>query len=301
MTENIEHNINQEMSRLVIGTAQFGSPYGISNQRGQVDVSEVKSILELTWKSGIRTIDTASSYGNSEEVLGLLASAEFQIIGKLKSLPATCESVGTWVCDQLQSSLQNLKRSSIYALLVHNPADLSGAQGEELFESLLVLKENGIVEKLGISIYSPTELDSLIPRFEFDIVQTPLNVLDNSIHSSGWLSKLSDMGVSVHARSVFLQGLLLQKSSDRSQTFSKWKTILGGYDSWVQSLGVTSLQACLAHVMSYEQVSNIVFGVTSRAELCEIISSLPTDPIRAPANLYSTDVELVNPMNWKSR
>ena len=56
--------------KLALGSAQFGLAYGISNSHGKVSMNEVFRILTLAKSLGINTIDTASAYGNSEDVLG---------------------------------------------------------------------------------------------------------------------------------------------------------------------------------------------------------------------------------------
>ena len=158
------------MSKIALGTAQFGLPYGISNVNGQVERAEINQIFKQARTAGITMLDTAIAYGNSEENIGATDSEEFEVVTKLPPLTGAETSVSQWVRSQIENSLIKLKRSSVYGLLLHNPADLLGVYGDELYASLALLKEEGLVEKIGISIYSPTELDSLIPTYMPDIV-----------------------------------------------------------------------------------------------------------------------------------
>ena len=292
------------MSKIALGTAQFGLPYGISNTHGQVDRTEMDEIWQVARGANITLLDTAIAYGNSEENIGATESVGFDIVTKLPPLPNAETSVTQWVHDQIKNSLSKLKRNSVYGLLLHNPADLLAANGEELLAALVNLKRDGLIKKFGVSIYSPTELDSLfsqIPKFKPDIVQAPLNVIDQSIASSGWLTRLSEMNVEIHVRSVFLQGLLLQQSHERSAGFSRWTSVFAQFDSWSNAQQMNPLGACLGHVLSYPEVSKIIIGVTSANELRQIIAAPSGDHVRAPQSLQVTDVDLIQPMNWNKQ
>jgi hypothetical protein len=292
------------MSKIALGTAQFGLPYGISNTHGQVDRNEIEAIFQVARSANITLLDTAIAYGNSEESIGATDSLSFEIVTKLPPFPASETSVAEWVRNQIYNSLTKLKRKSISGLLLHNPVDLLGSSGNELHDSLANLKQDGLIKKFGVSIYSPTELDSLfsqIPNFRPDIVQTPLNIFDRSIESSGWLTRLSDMNIEIHARSVFLQGLLLQPAAERSVAFNRWSPVFAQFDSWTNTQKLSPLSACLGHVLSYSEVSKVIIGVTSVNELKQIITASSGNHVRAPQSLQVTDVDLIQPMNWKKQ
>jgi len=289
------------MSKIALGTAQFGLPYGISNTHGQIDRAEMDKIWQVARGANITLLDTAIAYGDSEENIGATESVGFDIVTKLPPLPSPETSVTQWVHDQIQNSLAKLKRSSVYGLLLHNPADLLAANGDQLLAALVNLKQEGLIKKFGISIYAPTELDSLfsrIPNFFPDIVQAPLNVIDQSIASSGWLTRLSEMNVEIHIRSIFLQGLLLQQPNERSAGFSRWSSVFAQFDSWTNAQQMSPLTACIGHVLSYPEVSRVIIGVTSANELKQIIAASTSEHVRAPQSLQVTDVDLIQPMNW---
>ena len=261
-------------------------------------------IWQVARGANITLLDTAIAYGNSEENIGATESVGFDIVTKLPPLSGAETSVTQWVQHQIENSLAKLKRNSLYGLLLHNPADLLADNGDELLTALLNLKRDGLIKKFGVSIYAPTELDSLhsrIPNFVPDIVQTPLNVMDQSIASSGWLTRLSEMNVEVHIRSVFLQGLLLQQPHERSVGFSKWSSVFTQFDSWSNAHQMSPLAACLGHVLSYPEVSQVIIGVTSANELSQIIAASSGDHVRAPQSLQVTDVDLIQPMNWNKQ
>ena len=58
------------VQKLSLGTAQFGSNYGISNQYGRPKEIEAYEILKIAHDIGIKYIDTAPAYGESEQIIG---------------------------------------------------------------------------------------------------------------------------------------------------------------------------------------------------------------------------------------
>ena len=199
--------------KLALGTVQFGLPYGISNQSGKVMREDVKRILALSRASGINTIDTAIAYGDSEACLGAAGIEGFNIITKLPTIPERVADVGYWVRDQVHASLHRLGLQTAYGLLMHQPKQLLGLKGKAVVQALERLKVEGVMQKIGVSIYSPTELDPVFEACQIDLVQAPFNLIDQRLNTTGWLQKLHNAGVEVHTRSTFLQGLLLMPST----------------------------------------------------------------------------------------
>ena len=136
-------------SKLVLGTVQFGLDYGIAGGR-QVPVEEVQRILDFAQENGISTLDTAITYGNSEQLLGETGVQDWQIVTKLPSIPNKCTDVERWVQESVQGSLQRLKVSQLYGLILHRPADLNDLHGKVLYRALKQCETLGWVGKLGL-------------------------------------------------------------------------------------------------------------------------------------------------------
>ena len=211
------------MNKLALGTVQFGMKYGIANDSNTFPQSEIKEILKLAALKNINTIDTAISYGSSEKNLGKEKLDTFNVITKLKSLPNNKRNISLWVEKEINSSLKRLNQKKVYGLLLHNTMDLIGVNGNKIYDALLELKEKNLISKIGISIYSPDELDIIISKFKIDIVQSPFNVFDTRLQDSGWMKELYDMNIEIHTRSTFLQGLLLMHEEKIPSKFSKWE------------------------------------------------------------------------------
>ena len=170
---------------------------------------DVKNILGEAIKYGVNTIDTAINYGDAEKRLGKNNLNDFKIISKLPSINKIyVPDLQKWIINTVEESLSQLKINKLEALLLHRPKEILSEKGHLIIKALDNLKESNLTDKVGISIYEPSELPILFDKYKFDIVQTPMNILDRRIIESGWLKKLKVSNVEVHARSIFLQGLL---------------------------------------------------------------------------------------------
>jgi len=284
--------------KLALGTVQFGLPYGIANQVGQVSQSNVAEILSLAASYGVNTLDTAVAYGSSEAILGAVGINDWQVISKLPALPQNCPNAEQWVEEQLLGSLKRLKLSQLDALLLHRPEQLLGGQGEALYRAMQIQQSKGLVEKIGISIYQPEELEAIFPSMAFDIVQAPFNILDRRLKDSGWLSRLNSQGVELHVRSVFMQGLLLMQPEQRPHKFKRWDLIWDTWRSWLNDNQLSPVEACLRYVLSQNEISKIVVGVDNPQQLKQIITASYGDLPLVPENLGCSDIDLLNPSHW---
>ena len=149
-----------EGGRLVLGTAQLGMPYGIANRQGQICADEARAMLVYAENAGIIMLDTAIAYGQSETRLGEIGVSRWQVVSKLPAVPDACHDVHAWVLKSVESSLRRLRISQLKGVLLHRPDQLLGDFGPALYRALDCLKEQQLVEKIGISIYDPTELDA---------------------------------------------------------------------------------------------------------------------------------------------
>ncbi len=284
--------------KIALGTAQFGLNYGISNRGGKISKDNAVDLLSCARCNGIEMLDTAIAYGDSEQTLGSIGVEGWQVITKLPTLPERDADVESWVEREFQGSLSRLGISSVYGLLLHRPEQLLGRSGTVLINALVRLKQQGLVGKVGISIYQPEELDSLADVMEFDLVQAPLNVFDRRLIDSGWLAKLKAQGVEVHARSVFMQGLLLMPAALRPEKFMRWQKLWAEWDSWLASNKLDPVAACLGFVQSEPCVDKLIVGVENAAQLENIIKASAIKSPRVPASISSLDIDLLNPARW---
>jgi hypothetical protein len=286
------------MNRLALGTVQFGMPYGIANQVGQVARPEVEAMLKLAAINGIDILDTAIAYGDSETCLGEVGTQGFKVVTKLPAVPGDCADVSVWVKQQVSASLTRLGVNAVYGLLLHRPEQLLGTNGAALYQALQCLKGNGQVQKLGVSIYSPSELDTLMPQYRFDMVQAPFNLVDRRLHSSGWLQRLKDNEVEVHTRSAFMQGMLLMPQSAIPTKFAPWADLWGRWHGWLKGNELSAVQACLAFPLAFQEIDRVVVGADSVTQLEQIISAANGAPQVSLPDLQCEEENLINPSRW---
>ena len=284
--------------KLALGTVQFGLNYGIANSSGQVDIEQVQQILNVAQKSGITTLDTAIAYGSSEQCLGQVGIDSFHIISKLPPLPENIE-VQTWVETQIQSSLQRLNIKQLDGLLLHRALDIVGERGVELQQALQDAVEQGLTKAVGISIYDPSELDHILAVWKPDLIQSPLNVFDQRLIQSGWLKKLADLGVRIHTRSTFLQGLLLMPLENIPEYFLPWQEQLQTWHHWCVQQNINPLQAAFAFLNQISEVESIVVGVDTASQLQQILQDSKKQIDIDWQQWAISDKTLIEPSRWK--
>jgi aryl-alcohol dehydrogenase-like predicted oxidoreductase len=257
-------------TQLCLGTAQFGLPYGITNIDGQVHESEVRSILNLASQVGITYLDTAQAYGSAEEVVGrcIPPSSNHRLISKL-SAHARQE---TWEVD-FQASLKRLSIDRLDSFLLHSSSDLRGPSGEKLLNWLEGLRRRGLVDRIGISIYQANELKGL-PLDRLQIIQLPLSIYDQRLLNDGTIDFLHSLGIAVHARSLFLQGLLLQRVELWPDFLSRsFREHHSRFQQHLISHGLTSLEAAFIFVRSCQSLEALLIGVLTVNELKQILAA----------------------------
>jgi aryl-alcohol dehydrogenase-like predicted oxidoreductase len=281
------------MSKLALGTAQFGLDYGISNKTGQVSLEEARKILNLAKENHIDTLDTASSYGDSEKILGDIGVNDFHVVTKTASLQLDVKNV----LKSFHQSLRSLNTNNIKALLIHNIDDTKNKQFDALFTELDKLKQDKLINKIGFSTYTPDQVDFLLENFDFDLIQLPFNVFDNRLIQGGQLKALKDNGVEVHARSIFLQGVLLN-FDNLSGYFSTWQKQFNEYQVIVKESGLSLLEYSLNFALKVQEIDKILVGVDSKKQFEEVVWSIKN---KDGLDAYSIDdVDLLNPSLWKT-
>ncbi|AYQ27203.1 MULTISPECIES: aldo/keto reductase [unclassified Polaromonas] len=287
--------------KLALGGAQFGLAYGVSNLSGQVSREAARNIVGLARTGGVDTIDTAIAYGDSEACLGEVGVSGFKVVTKLPAITGDVDSVEAWVRGQIEASLKRLGVTRIHGVLLHRAEQLQGPRGQALAHALQALKQEGLVAKVGVSIYEPEQLASIMPVCAPDLVQAPLNLLDRRLETSGWLQRLHEAGVEVHTRSAFLQGLLLMPRAAIPARFARWNHLWDAWHDWLDAHAVTATFACLQYPLSLPQVGRVVVGVASAEEFKTLLHDCADAKVMAPLplpDLACADADLINPSNW---
>ena len=182
--------------------------------------------------------------------------------------------------------------------MVHNANDLLKPCAEKLYDHLKELKQAEKIEKIGVSVYEYSQLQSVLDNFDIDLVQLPFNILDRRMIDSGMLGKLCRSNIEVHARSVFLQGLLLMSKKNRHDKFKRWNGLWKIWHEWLNDNQITALEVTIRYAMSIPEISKVLVGVDTTDQLEEIvIASLGLLP-GIPTEVYTNDADLLNQSNW---
>lgn len=289
------------IKKLGLGTVQWGLHYGVANQNGITSPETVTALLNAARGFGIEVLDTASLYGKSEEVLGKNLLEGFKVVTKTPSFAGdriTAVQIGQLI-DTCHRSLNLLGVNKIYGLLVHHTDNLLLQGGEKLLEAMLKLKEEGLVQKIGVSVYDSKQVDSILNKFTPDLIQLPLNVFDQRMLESGHLELLKRRNVEIHVRSAFLQGLLLMSMSDVPKFFQPIYPLLIRWHSAAREQGFTALQAAIAFVKNLTFVDTVLVGLDSLPQFQSCAESFSINKEFDASGLACSDPVFINPSLWK--
>jgi len=286
--------------KLALGTAQFGLNYGISNSLGQVALCEVEKILKYAKSIGIRTLDTANAYGESELTLGKISiSQDFDIISKIPALKSNDIDIAPY----FSCSLNRLNSKNIDALMFHDADDLlKSSKGQLRFRSLLQQKELEKVNKIGLSVYNPEQVERVITRYPIDIIQLPLNCLDQRFINSGVLKTTVENKIEVHCRSIFLQGLLLMEDQKVDDYFTPYLSFLEQFWRAAKEANLSPLAFALSIAVQRTEINKIIVGCCSVKQLEQIVKAYESAQNFAGRHLSlaCNDENFIIPSNWQT-
>jgi aryl-alcohol dehydrogenase-like predicted oxidoreductase len=283
--------------KLGLGTAQFGMNYGISNVLGQPSLNEMDAILKMASEQHIQYIDTAAVYGESEKNLGAILPANhtFKIITKIPALSKSHLSID----ESFKLSLQRLNQTTMYGALIHDADDLFSVDGKKNFCALQNIKKAGLVKKIGVSVYTTRQIENILNSYEIDLIQLPINVFDQRLLENNLLKNIKQKNIEIHARSAFLQGLLLIPPEHLDPYFDGVKTHIKNYHAWLTEDQLTPLQAALGFVLGIDEIDVVIVGVNSQHELAtNIQSSIALDKNRFKSFALHEE-SVLNPSLWK--
>lgn len=300
------------MADLCLGTAQLGMKYGINNTSGKPDRETVFDILNSAVNGGIHMIDTASIYGEAEEILGEYLSIHPKNADKIHIISKQCCSVDRMshagiekvIRQELEQSLMRLGRSFLDGYLLHSYREIDKP---ETLEILRKVKKEGLVRKTGVSVYEVDEAEYAIETGDIDYLQMPCSVFDQRGLTSGVFQKARERGITVFTRSAFLQGLLMMEESKIPVYLQGIVPYIHEFHDMLQRYGLNKKHAVVKFVLSELRIDYMVFGVETVEQLEEILaeqesSSLPEGFVMEVEKKFSTISEnLILPIHWRRK
>jgi aryl-alcohol dehydrogenase-like predicted oxidoreductase len=271
------------VSKIGLGTVQFGIPYGISNKLGQTPEAEVISILKYAKETGIDVLDTATAYGASEKVLGKNNLNGFKIISKF-----ILQENGKNLSEQLDTTLKSLNISSIYGYLAHRPMDI--VNNPKNWDALNDFKKKGIIKKTGFSFNEVNEIEMILSKNIIpNIIQVPYNYIDNRFEV--YMKDLKTEGCEINTRSTFLQGLFFVDIKKLNPFFDEVKPLIQSLQEHYSNLPSVLLKYCtekpfidkvIIGVNTLEQLKKNIAGI-NKAETLKTINFEISETIKIPS------------------
>jgi len=284
-------------SKVILGTAQFGMDYGINNTSGKITKSEAFDILNYAFLNGIMELDTATSYGDSEKVIGEYLNNHpknrFIITTKISDINASLEK-------QVNNSIENLKIDKIDKLLFHS-YDLYKHFEKEVKDFHQKFKGE-LFDELGVSIYTNYEIENLINDPFINRIQSPFNILDNYNKRGSCFEKLYLNGKKVDVRSVFLQGIFFKNISNLPNNLNPLIKYLNLIRELSREFKIDINSIAFGYLNSFDFIDRIIFGVDSLEQLKKNLKSLsiklPKELLKEINSIEIKEEELLNPSLW---
>lgn len=283
--------------KLILGTVQLGLSYGINNKTGRPDIEESFQILDTALENNISMLDSADAYGNSLEVIGTYFEKKpdsFRIVSKFVNDNQKS------IREKLSATLDTLHIKRVYSYMYHRFSDYeSGSVKNELN----TLKEEGLLEKIGVSVYGLNELSAVVDDPQIEVIQLPYNVFDSSQEKIDLLANAKKKGKEIHVRSVFLQGLFFKKPEELTGNLTALSKPLTLFHEAIQEHNISVMEACLNHACNNPSIDHVIVGVERAEQLKEnlsaVIGHLPEAVNNKLKSIYVEDTGLLNPSNWK--
>ncbi len=289
------------VEKIILGTVQFGLNYGINNQNNKPTREKVFEILDYASKKGINLLDTADAYGNAMDLIGEYHQSttenKFDIITKFKVSNDSNNDIEPVV----QNALDRLNVDYLLGYLFHSFEDYH--QNGKLLDQLTAIKSNGLVKKIGVSIYTNEEFEVVLRNNDVDIVQLPYNLLDNESLRGSLIKRAKAKGITVHTRSVFLQGLFFKNPNKFPSTLEQLVSKVSKLHKITTKYSYSMVELALNYAISNEDIDSVLIGVDSLEQLKKNLKAvtkgeMPKDLMNCINTIVTEDTSMLNPSNW---
>lgn len=289
--------------KICVGTANWAQAYGSVPGKQKFQVNDLDELYTSITAWNVSLFDTAPAYGNAEELLGDRLQQNQRAITKTPHIADNEISLDSLrrVENSLQSSLRLLGTDKVRALLVHNIHDLFKTNGDRLVETLRKFRSDGLVDHIGFSAYTVEEVERGLTAMDTDIVQLPINLLDQRFFQCGLLAKLARNGIEVHARSPFLQGVLLSDPTQLPAHFDPIKDKIVAFQSMAMELNIDIQRLAYEFVAQHQDVGKVVVGFGSAAEFSALFNqgdNIDLDAQSALGDFHVEDETMILPTLW---
>jgi aryl-alcohol dehydrogenase-like predicted oxidoreductase len=292
--------IPHPLSNVILGTAQLGLDYGVSNKSGLMSANQALLLLDSAHNSGISVLDTAQAYGGSETLIGQHANSIFSVQTKVASFPLRESDWSAWLELQITSSQLKLGNHNLNRVFFHDTRQLLGEHSALARDAVGKHLSHNSKIQFGASLYDPAEWNSLKTFEEISVYQVPYSVFDKRFENTGVIQEMNQMGKKVQARSIFLQGLLLMDLKEVPKYFDPWRTTLSEFHSFCKEAGILPVGTAAEFVLQNPSFDGVVVGFHTKMQLLEFIYQLSiarSSTLKFPT-FGNLSLDILDPRNW---
>jgi len=289
------------MVNWVLGTANFGTKYGITNAN-ELRIDEIEEIFRACTNFGILRLDTAQGYGKSQSIIGKSVLTKNMVI--TTKISTGRSSTSEDIINQIDSTLGQLQRKSVQTVLLHSSLDVLLERRDEIRRSMDIAIESGRITDYGLSIYTEAELMTALEAFpRAKTYQVPENILDQRLLDSNTVKAATLAGIKFQVRSIFLQGLLLGQAKQIPKSLEELSIPVHQFQEWCSSESITPLQACVNYAKSLPWASELIFSANSLQQLIQILKCIEKSQnldLSRVSHLSAMHKNEIDPRNWKT-
>ena len=287
--------------KLILGTVQFGLDYGINNSIGKPTNKNIYKILDYAYENGIRTLDTAESYGNAHLIIGNYlkknSKKNFKLISKLNSKQILNKGKLKF---HIINKLKEFNIEYIHGYMIHDFKNF--IQNEYLLKELESIKREGFINIVGISLYENDEIVNVINNYNnFDFIQVPFNLLDNETRRGKVLKLAKKKNIKIFSRSTFLQGLFFKQLNSFPSNLNPLKKYIKKIKN-IQASSQTDINSiALNYCLSKKYIDKVLIGVESLSQLKKNLNDINNNNLDFKTEIDKMIVKetsLLNPTNW---
>ena len=284
---------NNNFDKLILGTANLENEYGIL--RDKFKKKEFEKIIKSIPKKKKLTIDTAFSYKKAEKIIGNISIKNknyFDIITKIPPLK-DYKFPEKKILYFVNQSLKNLQMNKLHGILLHAPSDLLTNKGKLIYEQLRLLKAKRITKFIGISAYDKIQINKIIKKFKIDIIQIPYSVFDRRFEKNEWMKRIRKMGIQLHTRSVFFQGILTNPLfHPKKNTYLKKKLSL--WRDFCKKKNLNYNEAALNFVLNNKNINKNLIEEKNKNKFSKNFFFKKIKKINYPRSLEITDKNIAD-------
>jgi aryl-alcohol dehydrogenase-like predicted oxidoreductase len=292
------------MKNLILGSANFGQNYGISNKT-ELSALEINKILIKAFRSEITTIDTSPEYGQAERIIGNFLKENnlkknIKIITKMPKNLSLKKEPEYIIKKTLENSIKNLSVPRIDTLLIHDIKDFMKVFSDKTLNLLNDLKKSKIVKKIGVSIYEKNDLKEIKNMIPINVVQLPISIIDQRPIENGLVNELKKKKIKVHGRSIFLQGLIFMNPNKIPSNCRSLKYSVKKIQDFCKKRQISVVKLCFMFLNTIKDLDSCVVGINSLKHFNEILVFQSSQPFKKICfkSFASNNEEQIDPRYW---